>query len=167
MTPAPGTDALIIRAMAAGDVVAVAAMARALADFHGDEGSVTARHLSEDCLGPNRQGNVTLALMGGAPVGFALTYDRAGATDRGGARHIDQVFVDPGRRRSGVGEALMKAVARDALDHGRERLTVGAAIGNAPADLFYRKLGFSPRAGGASQYSMSNGPLRALAARGD
>ena len=61
----------------------------------------------------------------------------------------------------------MRAVAREALDGGLERLTVGAAVGNAPADAFYRKLGFSPRAGGASQYCLGRGSLRALAARGD
>ena len=167
MTAAGGTEALVIRSMIAGDVAAVAAMARALADFHGEEGGVTARHLSEHCLGADRQGSVTLALMGDAAIGYALTYDPPEAKGRVGARHIDQVFVDARRRRSGVGEALMRAVAREALDGGLERLTVGAAVGNATADAFYRKLGFSPRAGGASQYCLGRGSLRALAARGD
>jgi GNAT superfamily N-acetyltransferase len=167
LTAAAGTETLVIRSMIAGDVVAVAAMARALADFHGEEGGVTARHLSEHCLGADRQGSVTLALIGDAPVGFALTYDRSNAGGRAAARHIDQVFVDADRRRRGVGEALIRAVARKALDQGFGRLTVGAAVGNAPANAFYRKLGFAPRAAGASQYSIRDTSLRALAARGD
>ncbi len=151
--------------MRASDAAAVAGLARALADFHGDASSVTERHFREHCLGPKKMGAVLIALSGKRRVGFVLTYDWRNALRDVRVRHIDLMFVREDFRKQGVGAALMRATAQRAIDEGCGRLTVGALVSNDGANRFYRKLGFEPGNQTASQYGLGGEGLQALSMR--
>ncbi len=56
-----------------------------------------------------------------------------------GEAELDGLFVDPDRWRSGIGRALVEAVAEAVREHGCARMTV--AVNPAAID-FYRRCGF-------------------------
>jgi putative acetyltransferase len=84
----------------------------------------------------------------GRPAGFAAV---DGAP--GGETQVDMLFVDPAAHGTGVGTALLDALA------GRGALTVDVNEQNPAAHAFYRRRGFvevgrSPRDGGGRPYPL-------------
>jgi ribosomal protein S18 acetylase RimI-like enzyme len=152
--------------MRGADVMAVAEMTQALADFHGDTASVNARYMHEHCLGPKKLGSVLVAVSGRHPIGFVLTYDWMNFVRNIRIRHIDLMFVQAEFRRRGVGEALMKAAATLALAEECGRMTVSAQSDNVQANDFYRKLGFESRPNDAHRYHLAAAGLVALSKTG-
>jgi len=57
---------------------------------------------------------------------------------------ITDVYVDEGRRASGVGRELVDAALAQLRDEGFERVRLFCYIGNEAAVRFYGKLGFGP-----------------------
>jgi ribosomal protein S18 acetylase RimI-like enzyme len=153
--------------MRAADLVAVAAMTQALAEFHGDTATVHAGYMRQHCLGPKKLGSVLVAVAARQPIGFVLTYDWLSVVQNIRVRHIDLMFVLADFRRRGVGEALMKASAALAVREGCGRITVGAQQDNEHANSFYQKLGFESRADQSNRYRLAAPGLLALSKRGD
>ncbi len=57
--------------------------------------------------------------------------------------HIQQILVDPGLRRQGIGQALMRHTLRVCFEeHGVHRMQLFVEEPNTPAVAFYRKQGF-------------------------
>jgi ribosomal protein S18 acetylase RimI-like enzyme len=156
-----------VRRMRGADVMAVAEMTQALADFHGDTASVNARYMHEHCLGPKKLGSVLVAVSGRHPVGFVLTYDWMNFVRNTRVRHIDLMFVQADFRRRGVGEALMKVAATLAVEDECGRMTVSAQADNEQANGFYRKLGFESRPSDSNRYHLTDAGLLALSKRTD
>lgn len=65
-------------------------------------------------------------------------YDSQTAT---GGMMLENIYVEPGSRRLGVGRALMAAAGRMALDRGLSWICWHARPANVRAGLFYRALG--------------------------
>jgi 4-diphosphocytidyl-2-C-methyl-D-erythritol kinase len=78
----------------------------------------------------------------GAAVGFALT------SVRGASLYLDQLSVDPGHGRRGLGAALMGRVLQDAGRRGLKSVTLSTFRDLAWNGPYYRRLGFRelPRA---------------------
>jgi ribosomal protein S18 acetylase RimI-like enzyme len=57
---------------------------------------------------------------------------------------LSDLFVDPARRRSGVGEALMNAAREVAQSAGAAYITLAIEQGNEAAHRLYRRLGYRP-----------------------
>ncbi len=74
----------------------------------------------------------------GELLGFSVVGD---ADD--GVSELDDLFVDPGVMRRGVGRALVEDAAAHAADRGCLRMTVVAHPRNLP---FYESVGFAPGA---------------------
>jgi len=70
---------------------------------------------------------------GGRIVGFATTFDASAFVE------LEDLFVDPERKRQGIGRALVGAVLAVAREHGFERIEVTA---NTHALAFYESVGF-------------------------
>ena len=64
--------------------------------------------------------------------------------------YLEEVYVVPARRRSGIGTALMKAALRHARDHGAGHAYVRTGEEDVGARAFYEGFGFSRRGGQAS-----------------
>ncbi len=58
--------------------------------------------------------------------------------------YLEDLFVTPTARRSGVAEVLMREAERFAIETGAERLTLATAHDNHAAQALYRKLGYEP-----------------------
>ena len=76
-----------------------------------------------------------LAVAGTEPVGFAL--GRAVADEA----EVLTLAVNPEARRTGLGRALMQAVAEEARRRGAVELFLEVAAANAPARALYAALG--------------------------
>lgn len=82
-----------------------------------------------------------IAERAGRPAGLALLtrgYDSQSAT---GGLVLENLYVEPGSRRSGIGRALLSAAARLARADGLNWLSWHARPANIRAALFYRALG--------------------------
>jgi ribosomal-protein-alanine N-acetyltransferase len=62
----------------------------------------------------------------------------------GDEAHVTNLFVDPDRRRRGIGRALMVALAEAAVEAGARHLTLEVRKGNHAARSLYAGLGMAP-----------------------
>jgi len=87
--------------------------------------------------------HVFVATDGGALLGtFALLIMDNLAHLGSPSAVIEDVCVDEGRRRSGIGRAMMEFAMKVAAERGCYKLTLSSNIARAGAHAFYRSLGF-------------------------
>ena len=79
-----------------------------------------------------------VALSGSQVVGFA------GLLYVVGEGHITTVAVDPDKQGGRIGTRLMLILARRAIVHGADSVTLEVRASNAPALALYRRFGFAP-----------------------
>jgi ribosomal protein S18 acetylase RimI-like enzyme len=103
-----------------------------LITFHIDESTVTAMKAAYD-LDPDASRIVLRD-------GFAVGVGNLGV--RGGEAWIGGVGVVPAARRSGVGEALMRALHEQARERGIRRVWLEVIVENGGAFALYEKLGY-------------------------
>ena len=80
-----------------------------------------------------------VAWVGREPVGHAHV---AWAGTKLGVPEIQDVFVEPARRRGGVATALSRGVEREAVRRGHDRISLSVGIANDPARRLYERLGY-------------------------
>ena len=85
-------------------------------------------------------GTYLVAWESGEPVGHAHI---AWAGTRLGVAEIQDAFVVPERRGSGVGAELSLAAEQIAIEHGEAQLSVSASVANEGALRLYRRLGYT------------------------
>jgi GNAT superfamily N-acetyltransferase len=82
-----------------------------------------------------------LAFSDGEPIGFALFY-RCFATFRSvPGMFLEDLFVSERGRGNGIGDLLLRAVAKRAKERGLERIDMWVLDWNSPAIEFYKKRG--------------------------
>ena len=93
---------------------------------------------------------------------YIVTRDESGTmTGYGGMwlvcdeAHVTNIAVHAGRRRLGVGTAIMIGLMGLAQSKGAKRMTLEVRVSNRPAQELYEKLGFRP-AGVRPRYYMDN-----------
>lgn len=77
-----------------------------------------------------------VALDGREPLGLAMLGVRPGRT------WVTRLGVLPGRRRAGVGEALVRGLLRGSRELGRRTAILEVIKGNTPAHALFQKVGF-------------------------
>lgn len=98
-----------------------------------------AAHLAQDA---NPRCHALLAeTPEGTAVGFALFFRNYSTFLTSWGVYLEDLFVLPEHRGSGIGKALLTAVARFAVDHGARRLDWSVLEWNAGAIGFYEGLG--------------------------
>jgi ribosomal protein S18 acetylase RimI-like enzyme len=85
----------------------------------------------------------------GAIVGVAVV------SDRDHAAHLHRLVVDADWRGRGVGEALVHALGRRAVQHGLRRCTLKVDQENDEARRFYERLGFKTVDAGNDERSVA------------
>ncbi len=116
---------------------------RALAEYERepDAAVATEEDLLRDGFGDAPLFKVLLAEIDGVVVGFAL-YFFVWSTWRGRkCLHLEDLFVEPDHRGKGAGLALMRALAKEAVDNGCARFVWQVLGWNKPAIDFYERLG--------------------------
>ena len=130
-----------VRPATAADAGAIAAMARALSESDGGRPSrFSAEAFRRDGFGARPAFHAMIAEVDGFASGYAVYYwgyDTDSAT-RG--IYLADLYVDAGRRRAGVGRALVTGVARAAQDAGANWIFWSVLRRNKGARKFYKTL---------------------------
>jgi GNAT superfamily N-acetyltransferase len=136
----------MIRPATADDTPTICRLVRALADYERlpCETAGQEERLREHLFGPRPCAEVLLAEDAGAVVGFALFFPCYSTFLARPVLYLEDLFVLPEHRGQGHGKALLRAVARLAVERGCARLEWSVLDWNEPAIRFYRALGATP-----------------------
>ncbi len=138
----------LIRDADAGDVPVLLEMFAELAEYERltHELRATERHLSEALFGPQPAAHALIAERPDSreTLGYALYFPTFSSFLATTGVWLEDLFVRPAHRRTGVGRALLAAVAACLRKHGGDRLEWAALDWNEPALRFYTALGARP-----------------------
>jgi GNAT superfamily N-acetyltransferase len=128
------------------DAGLIVALVRELAEYERllDQVVLTEQDLHRDLFGPRPTAEAVIARAGDEPVGFALWFHNYSTFAGRPGLYLEDLFVRPAFRGRGYGEALLRHLARVALDRGCARFEWAVLDWNEPALAFYRKLGAVP-----------------------
>jgi GNAT superfamily N-acetyltransferase len=141
MTPDP-----TLRLAAPTDVPSVLRLIRGLAEYERllDEVTATEAGLHEALFGPLPRAFAILAEVDGAAVGLALFYYTFNTFKLTRNIFLEDLFVDPTYRGSGIGLALMRELAKRAVVENCGRIEWRVLNWNQPSIDFYQRLGAEP-----------------------
>ena len=129
-----------IRPAAPGDEELILSFIRALADYEHMSGQVVATPaLLREWIFEKKKAEVIFAEAEGKPVGFALFFHNFSTFLGRAGLYLEDLFVLPEERGKGYGEALLRHLARTALDRGCGRLEWACLDWNRPSIDFYTK----------------------------
>lgn len=137
---------MTIRPAERADVPVIAGLIRGLASFEklGAEVTMTEDRLAANLFGPHHYAETLIAEQDGAAVGFALFFHNFSTFLAQPGIYLEDLFVIPEQRGRGVGRALLKELARLALERGCGRLEWSVLDWNREAIAFYERLGAQP-----------------------
>ena len=129
-----------IRPAAPGDEELILSFIRALADYaHMSDQVVATPTLLREWIFEKKKAEVVFAEAEGRPVGFALFFHNFSTFLGRAGLYLEDLFVLPEERGKGYGEALLRHLARTALDRGCGRLEWACLDWNRPSIDFYTK----------------------------
>ena len=105
---------------------------------------VATPELLEEWIFDTGRAEVLLAEQDGRPVGFALFFHNFSTFLGRAGIYLEDLFVRPEARGRGAGKALLRELARLALERGCGRLEWACLDWNAPSIAFYRARGAVP-----------------------
>lgn len=130
----------------AADAPLLLSLIRELADYErlSQEVVATEASLREALFGTQPNAYAVIAHAGGEPVGFAVWfYNFSTFLGRPGL-YLEDLFVRPAWRGRGIGRALLRHLANEAVARGCGRMEWAVLDWNAPAIGFYRRIGAVP-----------------------
>lgn len=136
-------DPPVIRPVAREDGETLLGLIDALADYERlarPDGNARGRLLA-DALGERRRFDAYLIESGREAVGYAIVFETYSSFLARPTLYLEDVFVLPERRRGGIGAAVMRFLAGEALRRGCGRMEWQVLAWNDPAICFYEKIG--------------------------
>lgn len=133
----------MIRPATRADVPVLVELIGELADYERarDEVEIDDEMLEKALFAPEPSACAIVATAGELVVGMALYYRSFSTwTGRVGI-YLEDLYVRPTHRGSGVGKALLASLARIAVDDGCARLEWSVLDWNEPAIAFYQSIG--------------------------
>jgi GNAT superfamily N-acetyltransferase len=139
MTPPP----FILRAANPADTTAILRLIRGLAAYERltRECSATETDLHHALFGPNPRTHAILADSAGQSVGLALFYYTFSTFKARANLFLEDLFVEPEHRGTGIGLALMRTLAQRAVAENCDRIEWRVLNWNKPSIDFYERLG--------------------------
>jgi GNAT superfamily N-acetyltransferase len=133
----------VIRPAAPADVPAIQSLILELARYEHLEHQVssTEASLTEHLFGPRPCAEALVAEDAPETVGFALFFPNYSTFLGRPGLYLEDLFVLPSHRRKGHGRALLREVARLAVERRCGRLEWAVLHWNQPAIAFYESLG--------------------------
>jgi len=105
------------------------------------EAPVTEQDLEQTLFGERPAAEVLIAYLGDEPAGFALFFHNYSTWLGKRGIYLEDLFVRPAFRKHGVGFALLRALARIAVDRDCGRLDWSVLNWNELAINFYKQIG--------------------------
>ncbi|MBQ3516448.1 MAG: GNAT family N-acetyltransferase [Lachnospiraceae bacterium] len=152
-----------IRQADINDVSTILSFIKELAEYENMSDQVVAtKEILREWIFEKKKAEVLLAMEGDTPVGFALYfYNFSTFLGRAGI-YLEDLFVKEEYRGKGYGKALLKELARIAVEEGCGRLEWCCLDWNQPSIDFYLSLGARPM-DDWTQYRVTGDTLKALA----
>lgn len=137
------SEAITIRPAVEADVAVILQFIRDLAKYEHLEHEVVANEglLREGLFGSRPYAEVVLASLNGEPVGFALFFHNFSTFLAKPGIYLEDLYVRQKFRGQGCGEALLRHLARLAIERGCGRLEWSVLDWNVRAIDFYKSLG--------------------------
>ena len=136
IVPATKKDIPLIRSL----ILELAEYERALPS----EVPVTEKDLARTLFGKQPAAEVLIAYLGDEPAGFALFFHNYSTWLGKRGIYLEDLFVRPPARKHGIGFALLRELARIALERDCGRLDWAVLNWNELAISFYKRIGAKP-----------------------
>ena len=155
---------LVTRSATVQDTPVKFALLRGLAEYEQlvSDFVVTESDLTQSLFGPDPIANVILAYDGDKAVGLAVFCQRYSTFLGRQYLYLEDIFVVPSHRGSGIGRKLMEQAALLAQTLGSTMIEWSVLNWNEPAIKFYEHLGAKP-VDGWKTYRLSGQALNQLA----
>ena len=136
----------MIREATAADVPTILELIRELATYEREPDAVEATEemIREALFGAAPVASCHVAELAGEVVGFALWYVTFSTWKGRPGLWLEDLFVRPAARGTGLGKALLVSLAKVCAERGWTRLEWWVLDWNEPAQGFYRSLGARP-----------------------
>jgi GNAT superfamily N-acetyltransferase len=128
------------------DVTDIIGLIRELAEFERllDQFVATEARLRDSVFGPKPYAEVLMARLGQESIGFALFFHNYSTFRAQPGIYLEDLYVRPTFRGEGIGEALLKRIAKLAVERGCGRFEWSVLDWNQRAVEFYKALGAEP-----------------------
>ena len=126
------------------DLPVILTLIHALAQYEKaapEEVPVNLDVLRESLFGASPAAEVLLAEVDGETAGFALFFHNFSTWQGRRGLYLEDLFVYPAMRGRGIGKALLRELARIAMERGCARMEWAVLDWNAPSIAFYKSLG--------------------------
>jgi GNAT superfamily N-acetyltransferase len=126
------------------DVPLIRELILELADYERarpGEAPVTERDLADTLFGKRPAAEVLIAYLGDEPAGFALFFHNYSTWLGKRGIYLEDLFVRPAARKHGIGFALLRALARIAIERDCGRIDWSVLNWNELAIDFYKQIG--------------------------
>ncbi|GAA4619997.1 GNAT family N-acetyltransferase [Saccharopolyspora hordei] len=155
----------MIRRATEADVPAMVELVHELARYEEapEQCHLTEQQLRDALFCPNPALFGHVAEVDGAVVGLALWFLNFSTWEGVHGIYLEDLYVQPEHRGSGLGKALLQALAKECVDRGYARLEWQVLDWNEPAIGFYEAAGAIPM-DGWTVYRLTGEPLRAFSA---
>ena len=128
-----------------GDVALVLRFIKELADYEKMLDEVVADEATlEEWLFDRQKAEVLFAVVNGEEVGFALFFHNFSTFLGRAGLYLEDLYVKPEHRGKGYGKAILKKLAKIAVERGCGRLEWWCLDWNRPSIDFYLSLGAEP-----------------------
>lgn len=143
MSTSSPTVAPTVRPAGLEDVNAIVGLIRELADFEklSHLVEVTPQTLRPHLFGPKPVAEALVAEVGDEVVAFALFFTNFSTFLGRPGLYLEDLYVQPAHRGKGIGEALLKQLAKLAVQRGCGRFEWSVLDWNEGAIRFYEKMG--------------------------
>jgi len=137
------SDVITIRPAREDEVPLVLQFVRELAEYEHllHEAVASEERVRRDLFGPRPYAEVVFACLDDEPVGFALFFHNYSTFIGNPGIYLEDLFVRPNVRGKGLGKALLKWLAAEAIRRDCGRLEWAVLDWNEPSIRFYKSLG--------------------------
>ncbi len=136
-----------VRKATPSDLPVILDLIRDLAAYEREPDAVlaTVESLYGTLFGPTPSAEAIVAELAGAVVGVALFFTNYSTWSGRNGIYLEDLYVRPEARGTGLGKALLRRIAELAVERGCARVEWAVLDWNAPAIDFYRSLGAVPK----------------------
>jgi len=125
------------------DVLPIIALIREFAEYEklSDFCEVTEERLNAALFGETKVAEAIVVFEGETMIAYAIFYPSFASFRGQRGMYLEDIYIKQEFRGAGLGEAMLKHIAKIAKERGFERIDFQVLEWNAPAIGFYEKLG--------------------------
>lgn len=157
-------DQLTIRPARVEDAAVILRFVRELAEYEhaADEVVATLPDIEHSLFDAGATASALIAELEGNPVGFAVYFFNYSTWQGRNGLYLEDFYVTPECRGAGIGKALLKRLAKIAIDTGCGRFEWSVLEWNDPSIRVYETIGAEPQSEWV-RYRLTGAALQRLA----